>query len=288
MQITHAYDGIGLQYRKARKGTPAFARFMISHAGFKLGNLNHPYMIAELGIGSGQQTEFVEKELIIRGLSQYNILAYDKSFKPDYERFSSTTNPGQLNLLIDRIENGELSKKIIPNHFDFDGALLPVKSGSVDILYMAHVFHHLRNKERTLEEISRVMAKHGKFFILGVTIEDLKNHPLDEFFPEKYGYDAARYPSNIQLKKMFKTAGFTIENPYSIGKDQVTLMDRDFLASVQNTTIDSALRMIRDNDPAAFERGVQKVRREVERAEQTGSFRTYFTTIARVFWGKKK
>jgi ubiquinone/menaquinone biosynthesis C-methylase UbiE len=288
MQITHSYEGIGLQYQKARKGTPAFAKFMISNAGINSKVTKNPFTIAELGIGSGQQTEFVEKELNTKGYTQYTILAYDKSYHRDIDKLSFNFNPGQLNLLIDRIGKGELTKKIIPNHFDFDGALLPLRSGSVDLIYMAHVLHHLRNKERTFEEISRVLAKHGRFFILGVTIEDLKNHPLNDFFPEKYEYDTIRYHSETQIKKIFKSAGFTWENPYRIGRDQVKPMDRDFLASVENTTIDSVLKMIRDNDPAAFELGVQKVRREVERAEKTGSFRTYFTTIAKVFWGIKK
>ncbi len=292
MKITHSYIGMGLQYQQARKGTPGFAAFMISHSGFNSCSHNLPLTLVEFGIGSGQQTEFVEKELNARGLTHYKILAYDKSYQSDpgskdTHGTHSSDNPGQLNLLMDRIKRGELSEKIIPVQYDFDGAPLPLKSESVDLTYMAHVFHHLTRKEQALNEIARISIEHGRLFILGVTIEDLENHPLGEFFPEKYEYDSTRYPTESQLKNMFKSAGLSFEKPYRIGKDQVKPMDSEFLASVENTTIDSVLRMIKENDPPAFEQGVQKVKREVERAEKSGCFRTYFTTIARVFWGIK-
>ncbi len=60
---------------------------------------------------------------------------------------------------------------------------------------MAHVLHHIEEKEYMLQEIARVTCKNGRHFNLGVTIEDLKNHPLDEFFPTKYKYDLKRYPT---------------------------------------------------------------------------------------------
>ncbi len=304
MQITHSYQGIGLEYQKARKGTARFASFMMSYAGFNTDKFKYPLRIVELGIGSGQQTEFVEKELRSRGLTQYTILGFDKSYKYNAENSASysftdgtsalrlnpedVNEPDQLNLLIERINKGELSRRIAPLHYNFDGTPLPVKSKSINLTYMAHVLHHLNNKQQALNEISRITMKNGKLFILGVTIEDLKNHPLDEFFPEKFKYDSMRYPTEKHLKKMFKSAGFTYQEPFHIGKDQVKLIDRDFLASVENTTVDSALSMIRYNDKKTFNRGVTKVRKEVERAEKSGAYRTYFTAIARVFWGIKK
>lgn len=283
MNTTHSYEGLGLEYLKARKGTPKFAAFMINQAGLDLNRLSLPFTIVELGIGSGQQTEFVEQELNARGIAEYRIFALDKSYK-----LSSDKTPGQFDILKERIKNGEISKRVTPIHFDFDGTILPLKSASVDLAYMAHVFHHLINKEQVLNEVARVTIKHGRHFIFGVTIEDLENHPLDEFFPTKYEYDSRRYPTEEQLKKMFYSAGFTYENPFRIGKDHVSVMDREFLSSIENTTMDSALKMIKDDDQSAFDEGVKKVRREVEHAEKSGTYRTYFTTVRRVFWGIKK
>ncbi len=283
MKMTHSYQGLGLEYLKARKGNPRFAAFMISHAGLNGNYFSLPLTIVELDVGSGQQTEFVEKELKARGINHYRILAYDKS-----RRLNPDKTPGQLDILIDRIKKGEISEKVIPIHFDFDGASLPLNSDSVDLSYMAHVFHHLTNKKGVFNELARIIRRGRKLFIFGVTLKDLKNLPLDEFFPTKYECEVKRYPTETQLKATFDSAGLTYEQPFRTGKSDVRLIDREFLAGIENTTLDSALRMIKDHDPSAFEEGVKRVKKEVERAEKSGDYRTYFTAIGRVFWGTRK
>jgi ubiquinone/menaquinone biosynthesis C-methylase UbiE len=158
--ITHSYEGLGLKYFQARKGTPQFTAFMISHAGLDKTNSNVPLTIVELGVGSGQQTGFMEKQLNSSGFHQYKILAYDKSYQSN-----PSGEPAQLNLLIDRIKRGEISEKVIPQQLDFDGAPLPVESESVDLCYMAWVLHHLKNQQGVLNEIARVSRKKARFFI---------------------------------------------------------------------------------------------------------------------------
>ena len=283
METSHSYAGLGLAYRKARRGSPRFAAFMISHSGLLESSPNRPLTILELGVGSGQQTEFVEKEFNDRGITQYRILAYDKS-----HQLNPGDNPGQLDVLTDRIKRGEISERVIPVNHDFDEAPLPIESESVDLTYMAHVFHHLTNKQRVLGEIARITRRDARLFILGVTLEDLKNHPLDEFFPTKYDYEEGRYPTETQLKNMFKSAGFTYEKPYRTGRHNVRPIDREFLASIENTTIDSALKIIEREDPSAIKDGVMRVQREVENAESSGNYRMYYSALRlRVFWGIK-
>jgi ubiquinone/menaquinone biosynthesis C-methylase UbiE len=239
--------------------------------------------IVEFGAGSGQQTEFLEKELNTNGITKYNIIAFDKSYNKNSDGI-----PSQFDILNKRIRNGEISNNVIPINFDFDGATLPIKSKSITFSYMAHVLHHIKYKEQLFKEISRITIKNGRHFIFGVTIEDLKNHPLDEFFPIKYEYDKKRYPTEEQLKEMFYSAGLTYEEPNKIGKDQVREIDREFLLSIENTTMDSVLKIIKDNDPEGFKEGVQRIRSEVEHSEKSGRYRLYFTSIRRVFWGIKK
>ena len=272
METTHSYEGLSLGYLRARKGTPKFAAFMISHAGFDKSHLSQPLNIVELGVGSGQQTEFVEKQLHAVGISQYRILACDKS-------------SAQVNLLAERIKKGEISDRVIPIQIDFDGTPLPVESESIDLSYMAWVLHHLTNQQDVLNDIARITRKGARHFMYQVTIEDLENHPLDEFFPSKYEYDAQRYPTRSQLKQMFYTAGFTYEKPYAVKRDDPRLIDRAFLESIENTSFDSALRMIKDNEPLAFAEGVGRVRKEVEKAERTGNYRLYVHDRRKVFWG---
>ncbi|MFZ0035673.1 MAG: methyltransferase domain-containing protein, partial [Sedimentisphaerales bacterium] len=165
--------------------------------------------------------------------------------------------------------------------------IFPVESYSIDFSYMAHVLHHLQNKQKVLDEITRVTRPGGKLFILGATIEDLVNHPLNAFFPMKYEYDSKRYPTRSELKQLFNSAAFTFEQPFPLGKNYDRPIDRAFLASIENTTMDSVLRMIKDNDASGFQEGVLRVKKEVERTEKSGRYQTYTTDMAKVFWGKK-
>ena len=283
MEITHSYEGLARKYYRIRRGTPRFAAFIVSHAGFDKNRRNRPLTIVELGVGSGQQTEFVEKYLNAAGFHNYRILACDKSYQSD-----SHYGPAQLNLLMDRINKGEISERVVPVQLDFDGFTLPLESASVDLSYMAWVLHHLKDQQGVLNEIARITRKGARHFMYQVTMEDLENHPLDRYFPSKYEYDARRYPTRSQLKRMFESAGFTFEKPYAIKRDDPKLIDRVFLESIENTSFDSALRMIKDDDPLAFAEGVERVRKEVERAEVSGNYRTYYHNRRKVFWGIKQ
>ena len=89
------------------------------------------------------------------------------------------------------------------------------------------------------------------------------------------------------MKRMFASAGFTYEQPFPMGRNYERPIDRAFLASIENTTLDSVLHMIKDNDVSGFQEGVLRVQREVELAEKSGNYRIYFTDIAKVFWGKR-
>jgi hypothetical protein len=62
----------------------------------------------------------------------------------------------------------------------------------------------------------------------------------------KYEYDSKRYPTRSRLKHMFESSGFTYEKPFSMEKTYERLIDRAFLTSVENTTLDSVLCMIKD------------------------------------------
>jgi len=54
-----------------------------------------------------------------------------------------------------------------------------------------------------LDDIHRVLSRDGKLFMLGVTTEDLTDHPLNEFFPMKLAFDSERYPSAAELEDLF-------------------------------------------------------------------------------------
>ena len=72
-----------------------------------------------------------------------------------------------------------------------------------------------------------------------------------------------------------------------MGRNYERIIDRAFFASVENTTLDSVLRMIKDNDASGFEEGVSGVQKEIERAKKSGSYRSYSLDMAQVFWERR-
>ena len=42
--------------------------------------------------------------------------------------------------------------------------------------------------------------------MFGAALEDLAEHPLNEFCPSKYRIDARRYPTKEELKALFEQA----------------------------------------------------------------------------------
>ena len=281
-EITHGYAGMGKLYAEARKGTPEFARYMVQNSGLEqLANAGHgkPIRIVEFGVGSGQQTAFVEQELQRSGIANYLLLAIDKSFNPNPEG-----EPDQLNVLKDRItKTGEISSRVIPIHYDIDGRPLPILDRSVDLSYMAFVHHHLEHKARVMQEIARITRQGARHFMFGAALEDLAEHPLNEFFPSKYRFDTRRYPTKEELKALFEQSGFAYQGFHPIMRDDEKPIDRKFLRTVEDKPINSVLVMIENEASEEFKQGVERIKREVERAEITGQYRTFaiFRTIHR-------
>jgi len=199
MEITHTYHGLGEQYAKIREGSPEFVRFMVEKSGlFELAKQlpEQPIYIVEFGVGSGQQTIHLEDELEKSEINNYRILALDKSFNPD-------SGGCQLNILKHRIRHGRISQSVLPVQYDFDGKELPIPSEKIDLSYMPLVLHHLTYKAEIMGEIARISRQGARLFIYGAALEDLKDHPLNEFFP-KYEFDARRCPTYKEIKKLFK------------------------------------------------------------------------------------
>ena len=281
IDTTHPYKGMGEDYAKARKGTPDFAQFMVKNSGLvEATGSKNPLLMVEFGVGGGQQTEFVEKELSKKSITNYTILGMDKSFG-----ISPEGNPGQLEVLKSRIESGEISSRVIPYPHDLDRGLLLAKN-SVDLGYAAFVIHHLKSREGFFDEVRRIAKKGSRFFVFGASLEDLADHPLNEFFPDKASYDAMRYPTREQIKNLFENAGFEHQQPYPILRDDDKPIDEAFLVSVENKTINSVLVMIADDNPGAFSRGLERVRNVVEEGIKSGTYRrsNIYRTID---WGIK-
>jgi SAM-dependent methyltransferase len=97
-----------------------------------------------------------------------------------------------------------------------DGAHLPFVRRSFDRIIASLVLHQVRDRQRVLVEISRVLRPAGLLLIRTVTPDAAKRWIPDRFFPSIAHAQAARMPSIAELTDGITRAGFS-----EIGTDTI-------------------------------------------------------------------
>ncbi len=90
------------------------------------------------------------------------------------------------------------------------GTTLPLPDASVDMIYIAHVLHHIAAYETVLAEMQRVLAPGGTVFV----VETVNDHPLlrlaRRLHPVWQGDEVEAEWRFADLQRIFPAAGFEI------------------------------------------------------------------------------
>lgn len=90
------------------------------------------------------------------------------------------------------------------------GTTLPLPAASVDMIYIAHVLHHIGDYEAVLAEMQRVLTPGGKVFV----VETVTDHPLlrlaRRLHPVWQGDEVEAEWRFADLQRIFPAAGFEI------------------------------------------------------------------------------
>ncbi len=91
------------------------------------------------------------------------------------------------------------------------GTAVPFAENSFDMIYIAHVLHHVADFEGVLCEIERVLSDHGAVFV----VETVTDHPLLRLarlvHPVWQGDEVAADWQYAQLREMLTAHGFHVE-----------------------------------------------------------------------------
>jgi ubiquinone/menaquinone biosynthesis C-methylase UbiE len=85
---------------------------------------------------------------------------------------------------------------------------VPVATGSIDLVLLSMVYHHVRVPEALLE-VRRVLRPGGHVVVRTPTRECLDHYLFLTFFPEAMAIDVARMPTRAGLEADFLKRGFT-------------------------------------------------------------------------------
>ena len=88
------------------------------------------------------------------------------------------------------------------------GERLPFDPGSVDLVFMSMVLHHLADPEKVARECGRVLRGGGYVFIRNTVADEIPSYPYLEFFPSIRSIIENGLISRVRLNAIFRAAGF--------------------------------------------------------------------------------
>lgn len=86
---------------------------------------------------------------------------------------------------------------------------LPIRSSSMDFLFVVNALHHFEEKADFFSESHRVLSKGGKLAVIGMDPRDNRNQwYIYKYFDGTYQRDLSRFPSRSQILDWFSKNGF--------------------------------------------------------------------------------
>jgi ubiquinone/menaquinone biosynthesis C-methylase UbiE len=88
------------------------------------------------------------------------------------------------------------------------GEDLPLADGSVDLVFMSMVFHHLRDPARTVRECHRALRSDGSVFLRAGIAEGIPTYAQSPFFPAAVPIMERVLGRAADIVQVFRAAGF--------------------------------------------------------------------------------
>jgi ubiquinone/menaquinone biosynthesis C-methylase UbiE len=126
-----------------------------------------------------------------------------------------------------------------------DGQRLPFPNEIFDCVYMTFVLQHIEKKDLALQEIYRVLKKHGICVIVTTSHSQIKRHVLNNF-PGVTAIDLKRFPSVLSIKRSLLSISFRNVHYHVFQRLEETSTSK-YLKRVQNKYA-STLTLFNDSE----------------------------------------
>lgn len=87
---------------------------------------------------------------------------------------------------------------------------IPIGDGTVDLVFLSMVWHHIVDVDRALQEFQRVLRNGGYACVRNPTVELLNRAAFLDYFPGAGVVDLEMLPSAYNLKSVFSDQGFDL------------------------------------------------------------------------------
>ncbi len=136
---------------------------------------------------------------------------------------------------------------------------MPYESNMFDYIVNNYAFQHFTKKAEALDEIQRVLDKHGIFKMHNISVYDMKNWWIYQYFPNAYYEDITRFWTKELIYNELTNREFDVnlEIKYTMKIEKVSHL----LEYAENKDI-SILTLLKDSD---YKSGLEKMRYEVDK-----------------------
>lgn len=136
---------------------------------------------------------------------------------------------------------------------------IPLETGTIDLVFMSMIYHHVRDWPRAHVELRRVLRESGRVVIRTPLKEQLDRYFVLRFFPAARAVDEDRLPSGPALVAAMSAGGFELLHQSTVSHRTPETRE-EILKKVEMKSI-SALRLISEED---FRAGFAQLQRSLE------------------------
>jgi SAM-dependent methyltransferase len=164
-----------------------------------------------------------------------------------FERFNGDSRPISW-IGMDIAESQEVNGRVVKGHpfCTYDGMNLPLKSGTIDLVYSHQVFEHVRKPELLLSEVQRVLKNGGCFVGSTSHLEPYHSRSYWNFTP--YGFCSLLKAvgfSSIVVRPGIDGFSLLLRRLLALGKLSGLLESFFIRESPLNVSLEAALRLLR-------------------------------------------
>jgi ubiquinone/menaquinone biosynthesis C-methylase UbiE len=131
---------------------------------------------------------------------------------------------------------------------------LPLEEGSVHYVASSYAFHHFADKDRALDEVTRILVADGAFRINNIEPAAAEDWWVYRYFPEAAEIDAARFWPVDRIADGLRARGFRVEIDLDGGPREIPAAEAR--ADAERRVV-SQLALL---DDGAYERGLARLR----------------------------
>ena len=135
------------------------------------------------------------------------------------------------------------------------GEQIPLRSCSIDLVFMSMVFHHFTSPAQTASECRRVLREGGFVFLRAGTLEQIYSYPYVPFFPGSVPIMKRTLVANQVVRRTFESAGLrTVEAGIIVQQVSSTY------AAYAERIAAGGDSVLAELDPLQFEAGLKALR----------------------------